>query len=149
MAVMTTPEENEALIRRYYKEGVDQGNVEVFDEFFAEDCIIHRPEAKGAIVGVEAFKRAFEKTLNIYSSIETTLNDVIATKDHVVCRLSHVATNRGDWTSRIGTHALAGKRSKWTCISIFKLRDGKIAEEWVCRDELGMLIELGVLGRAS
>jgi hypothetical protein len=28
---------------------------------------------------------------------------------------------------------------------MFRIRDGKIAEEWVCRDELGMLIQLGVV----
>jgi hypothetical protein len=28
---------------------------------------------------------------------------------------------------------------------MFRIRDGKIAEEWVCRDELGMLMQLGVV----
>jgi hypothetical protein len=28
---------------------------------------------------------------------------------------------------------------------MFRVCDGKIAEEWVCRDELGMLIRLGVV----
>jgi hypothetical protein len=28
---------------------------------------------------------------------------------------------------------------------MFRIRDGKNAEEWVCRDELGMLIQLGVV----
>jgi hypothetical protein len=32
---------------------------------------------------------------------------------------------------------------------IFRFHDGKIAEEWVSRDGLGMLIELGILERAK
>jgi predicted ester cyclase len=38
----------------------------------------------------------------------------------------------------------AGKTVTWSAIAIFRIRDGKIAEEWVNRDELGMSIELGV-----
>jgi len=32
---------------------------------------------------------------------------------------------------------------------MFRIRDGKIAEEWVCRDELGMLIQFGVVASAK
>jgi hypothetical protein len=28
---------------------------------------------------------------------------------------------------------------------MFRIQGGKIAEEWVCRDELGMLMQLGVV----
>jgi hypothetical protein len=31
----------------------------------------------------------------------------------------------------------------WTAIAQFRLKDGKIAEEWVMRDELGMLVQIG------
>jgi hypothetical protein len=59
--------------------------------------------------------------------------------------LSHRAINRGEWTSRLGKHAVAGKTVTWPAIAIFRFHDGKIAEEWVNRDELGMLIDLSVL----
>ena len=67
----------------------------------------------------------------------------------MACRLSHRAVNRGEWTSRLGTHAVAGKTVTWPAIAVFRLREGKIAEEWVSRDELGMLIELGVLAPSA
>jgi predicted ester cyclase len=56
--------------------------------------------------------------------------------------------NRGEWTSRLGRHAVAGKTVSSPAITILHIRNGKIAEEWVKRDELGMLIELGVLTSA-
>jgi predicted ester cyclase len=44
-----------------------------------------------------------------------------------------------------GALDVAGKPVSWPAIAIFRFREGKIAEEWASRDELGMLIEPGVL----
>jgi predicted ester cyclase len=143
---MTSIGYNKAFVRRYFDEVVDRGNVAPLDELFAADCIIHRPEAPEPIVGIEAFRRALGGILRTYSEFNTTIHDLIAEEDRVACRLSHRAVNRGEWTSRIGRHALGGRTVNWPAIAIFRFNDGKIAEEWVSRDELGMLIELGVLG---
>jgi predicted ester cyclase len=72
--------------------------------------------------------------------------ELVAENDLVVCHLSHRVVHRGgDWTSRLGMHTVAeGKVVTWSAITMFRIRNGKIAEEWVCRDELGMLIQLGV-----
>ena len=136
---------NKAIVRRYFEEALDKRNLDVLDEIVTRDCIIHRPEASEPIRGLEAFKHALEKILQVYSEFTTTIHDLIAEEDRVACRLSHRAVNRGEWTSRLGRHAVAGKTVSWPAIAIFRIRDGKIAEEWVNRDELGMLIELGVV----
>ena len=65
--------------------------------------------------------------------------------DRISCRLSHLAVHRDNWKSRIGYHEVAGKTVGWSAIANFRIEGDKIAEEWVCRDELGMLIELGVI----
>ena len=136
---------HKAIVRRYFEEALDKRRLDVLDEIVARDCIIHRPEASEPIRGLEAFRLTLERILQVYSEFKTTIHDLIAEEDRVVCRLSHQAVNRGEWTSRVGTHAVAGKTVTWPAIAIFRLHDGKIAEEWVSRDELGMLIELGVL----
>jgi len=136
---------NKTTVRRYFKEALDKRNLDVLDEIVITDCIIHRPEASEPISGLEAFKHALERILQVYSEFTTTIHDLIAEEDRVACRLSHRAVNRGDGTSLLGRHAVAGKIVSWPAIAIFRIRDGKIAEEWVSRDELGMLIELGVV----
>ncbi len=75
----------------------------------------------------------------------TTIHDLIANGDRVVSRLSHRVVFGGEWVSRLGRHSVAGRTVSWPAIAIFRFRDGKIAEEWVSRDELGMLIQLGVV----
>ena len=137
-------ESNKAIVRRYFEEVVDKRKLEILDEIVSMDCVIHRPEASEPIRGLEDFKHMLEAMLNVYSEFTTTIHELIAEEDRVACRLSHKAVNRGEWTSRLGKHPVTGKTVTWQAIAIFRLRDRKIAEEWVCRDELGMLIELGV-----
>ena len=136
---------NKATVRRYFEEALDKRNLAVLDEIVAIDCLIHRPEAQEPISGFTAFKQVLGNILQVYVEFSTTIHDLIAEDDRVACRLSHRAVNRGVWTSRLGRHDVAGKPVSWPAIAIFRFRDGKIAEEWVSRDELGMLIELGVL----
>ena len=138
-------ESKKKIVRRYFEEVLDKRNLDVLDEIVAADCMIHRPEASEPIRGREAFKHALKRILDVYGEFTTTIHDLIAEEDRVACRLSHRAVNRSEWTSRLGTHAVAGKTVTWLAIAIFRFRDGMIAEEWVSRDELGMLIELGVL----
>jgi len=138
-------ESNKTIVRRYFEEVLDKRKLDILDEIVTTDCIIHRPEASEPIRGLEAFKHALERILNAYTEFTTTIHDLIAEEDRVACRLSHRAVNSGEWTSRLSRHAVAGKTVSWPAIAIFRIRDGTIAEEWVSRDELGMLIDLGVL----
>lgn len=142
-------ESNKSIVRRYFEEVVDKRKLEILDEIVSMDCIIHRPEVSEPIRGLEAFRHALERILQVYSEFTTTIHDLIAEKDRVACRLTHRAVNRGEWTSRLGPHAVAGRTVTWRAMAIFRFHDGKIAEEWVSRDELGMLIELGILESAE
>lgn len=134
-----------AIVRRYFGEALDKRKLDVLDEIVAIDCLIHRPETQEPIRGLTAFKQCLEGILQAYSEFSTTIHDLIAEDDRVACRLSHRAMNRGEWTSRLGHHNVAGKPVSWPAIAIFRFRNGKIAEEWVSRDELGMLIQLGIV----
>ena len=138
-------ETNKAIVRRYFEEALDKRNLDVLDEIVAIDCVIHRPETSEAIYGREAFKNALEGILQTYSEFNTTIHDLVAEDNRVACRLSHQAVNREGWISRLGRHDVAGKPVNWQAMAIFHIRAGKIAEEWVSRDELGMLIQLDVL----
>jgi len=140
---------HKAIVRRYFEEALDQMNVAILDDIVTTDCIIHRPEVPEPIRGLAAFKQFFERIPQVYSELTTTIHDLLAEEDRVACRLSHRAVHRGEWISRLGRHAVGGKTVQWSAIAIFRLREGKIAEEWVYRDELGMLLDLGVVAPAA
>ena len=102
---------NNATVRRYFEEALDRRTLDVLDETVAIDCVIHRAEAQEPIRGLMAFKQGLEKILQVYSEFSTTIHDLIAEDDSVARRLSHRAVNRGQWTSRLGRHDVAGSRS--------------------------------------
>src|SRR5215213_7882020 len=127
---------NIAIARRYFSDMADKRSDKLLEELFTEDCIVHRPDVSAPIRGREAFREAWNRVVAPYSEHQTTIHEVIAENDLVVFRLSHRVVHRGGWTSRIGTHAVpAGQVVTWNAMAIFRIRDGKIAEEWVCRDE--------------
>jgi limonene-1,2-epoxide hydrolase len=136
---------NKAVVRRYFSDMADKRSDKLIEELFTEDCVVHRPEGSSALRGREVFREAWNRVVAPYSEHETTIHEVVAENDLVVCRLSHRVVHRGGgWTNRIGTHAVpAGKVVTWEAMAMFRIRDGKIAEEWICRDELGMLMQLG------
>lgn len=113
-------ESKKKIVRRYFEEVLDKRNLDVLDEIVAADCMIHRPETSEPIQGREAFKHALKRILDVYGEFTTTIHDLIAEEDRVACRLSHRAVNRSEWTSRLGTHAVAGKTVTWLAIAIFR-----------------------------
>lgn len=131
----------------YYTEIVDYGKLILLDETHSEDCVVHRPEEPGPIVGREAFKQVMGNFLNIYEELESTVHNLVEDDNYVATRASHVARPRMAWPSRIGLHDVSGKTVRWNSQAQFSFRDGKIVEEWISRDELGMLIDLEILNR--
>jgi steroid delta-isomerase-like uncharacterized protein len=138
---------NKALARRYFSEMVDKTSDKLLEELWAEDCVAHRPEIAETIRGREAFRRAFNRFVAPYREVVTTFHSLVAENDVVVAHLSHRGVHRGgEWISRLGSYPVAeGKVVTWSAVTTFRLRDGKIAEQWVCRDDLGLLLQLGVL----
>lgn len=73
------------------------------------------------------------------------MDDIFESGDRVVVRLKHQGTGKGVYRFRTGLQEINGKTLTWQAIVIFRMEDSKIAEEWVSRDELGMLLSAGIL----
>ena len=117
------PAANKAIARRYFSEMVDKRSDKLLEELWTEDCIVHRPEVSATIKGREAFREAFNRVVGPYSDFKTTIHELVADNDLVVCRLSHKVVHRGgNWTSRLGSHAVvAGKVVTWPSLTMFRV----------------------------
>ena len=131
------------VVLRYFHEVLDQRKVRLLEELFHPQCVIHRPEA--TLTGLEGIRGVVERNIAAFSKLETQVHDIFESGDRVTVRLTHRATGGGVLRSRLGIHDIRGKPVTWDAMAIFRLEKGKIVEEWVSRDELGILLRLGVI----
>ncbi len=134
---------NKAVIERYFREVLDQKKFDVMLDLMAPDAVLHRPGFD--VTGVNAAMQRLRGVLADYTAFSTELFDLIAEGDRVSVRVRHRTRVRPHaFRSRAGDVPIAAEQAlDWTAIAQFRLKDGKIAEEWVMRDELGMLVQMG------
>lgn len=130
-------------VRRYFHEVLDQGKVQLIEELFHPECVMHRPG--GSVAGIDAVRGVAERRKETFSEFETQIHDLFGSGDRLVARLSHRGVGGGLWRSRLGTHDITGKAVTWNAIAIFRFENRQIIEEWVTRDELAMLLQFGLV----
>ena len=138
-----TASTQQKLVLSYFHDVLDGRKLGLLDQMFQADCVIHRPE--GTINGVAGIRGFLERGLATFAKFETEVHDVVESGDRVVVRITHRGLGAGVFRSRLGDYDIKGKSVTWEATVIFRLKDGKLAEEWVNRDELGILLSAGVL----
>lgn len=134
------------VVRRYFHEVLDRGKVEVIEELFHPECVMHRPG--GTVIGIDSVRGVAERRKQTFSRFETQIDDIFGSGDRLAVRLIHRAVGGGMWQSRFGNYDVSGKPVTWNAIAIFRLENRRIIEEWVTRDELGMILQFGFLNQA-
>jgi predicted ester cyclase len=135
------------LVRRYFHEILDQGRVELVEEIFHAQCVMHRPG--GTVVGIDNVCGVAARRRETFSQFETEIHDIFGSGDRLVARLTHRGVGGGIWRSRLGNYDVTGKAVTWNAIAIFRFEEQKIIEEWVSRDELAMVLQFGILEPAA
>jgi predicted ester cyclase len=149
MSLDESLERNKALVRRYFDEVLDAKRTEVVYELFAPDCRVQFPHEPEPRLGVETVYASLEAASARQSSMVSHLEHIIAEGDLVAVRLRHDVTFNTIIPTRNGTLDATGKSVSWVAHVFFRVRDGKIVEEWVQRDEAGILQQLGGLPAPS
>ena len=132
-------EENKAVLRRLYEEVWSQGNLATVDELLAVDYVLHDPAH--LVRGPEGFKAYVSAFRAAFPDLHATIEDQIAEEGKVAMRFTVRATHRGEFQGLPPTN----RQVILTGIDIQRIADGKIVENWVNLDALGMLQQLGVL----
>ena len=134
-------EENKAVSRRVAEEVFNGGNVDLVDELYAPDYVLHDPSLPEDLHGPEGIKRYAAMTLGAFPDIRVAVEDQVAEGDKVVSRWTATGTHTGDLMGIPPT----GRRVEISGVTINRFSGGKIAEDWYQSDDLGMMQQLGVV----
>ena len=131
-------EQNKEVVKRYWDGKWNARNPGILDELMKPDVVYHGTSME--MHGVEEYKQVYNMYRSGLHDTQITIEELIAEGDKVMTRLSMSAVHKGD----LGGIPPTGKSMTSTVFTVFRLVDGKIAEEWEILDELGMMHQLGM-----
>jgi steroid delta-isomerase-like uncharacterized protein len=133
-------EQNKAIVRRLFEESW-KGNLDVVDELTAGDYIGHDPANPEPLRGPEAVKEFITTYRAAFPDARITVEQQLAEGDLVATRWSGRGTHEGEL---MGIQA-TGKQVSVSGLTISRLLDGKIVEQFENWDTLGMLQQLDAI----
>ena len=140
MAQDTTPAQNEAMIRAYIEEVFNGHHLDSLEKYWAEEMMSHWM-GQETLRGLSAWREGMTGFLTAFPDAVYTLDDLFCAGDRGVWRGSWKATQRGEWEGI----APSGHNAQWTVIIIGRFVDGKLVEDWVEYDRLGLFRQLGAI----
>ena len=141
----TSSADNKAIVLRLIEEVLSKGNLSVADELLDVNFVLHLPGSSEPLRGVEGLKRAAEVFRSGFPDRRFLVEDVISEGDKVAVRAVQQGTHQGVFQGINPT----GKQVNVTAIAIFRVVNGKIAEEWLSSDRLGLLQQIGSIPAPS
>jgi steroid delta-isomerase-like uncharacterized protein len=138
-------DQNKTLVRRFYEEVENQGNLALVDELFATDFAdVYNTAAPFPVRGREGIKQLATALRNMMD-LHITIEDLVAEGDKVVARFSSRSTHKHEFMGVAPT----GKQFTGAGVEIFRIANGKIIERWVFVDMVPMMRALGVIPPAG
>ncbi len=128
---------------RVGKEGIETGDDQVLDAYFAKDFVFHGP---GGDLNLAQLKEVFSNYRNALTGFTITREQIIVEGNYVGARNTFTGTFDQELKqSPVGPIKPTGKPVKWEVVNTFRYNDeGLLAEEWVQTDNITFLKQFGV-----
>ena len=138
LACRETEADRKAVARRVFNEIFNEGRFDVAKEIYARDFVNHGVSRD---VGLEEDQAAARGWKAAFPDLKMNVLMVTAEGDLVTVVWRGEGTNTGSGNGLPAT----GRKLSGRGITIWRIRDGKIHEEWSEFDQLRILTQLGLL----
>jgi steroid delta-isomerase-like uncharacterized protein len=128
---------NVALVKESL-EALNAGDTERLLAAVAPDIVIHYAEMAEPLQGRETWRQGFDLMKRAFPDLRAHVDDIVAADDKVALRLRLSGTHQGDFQGVPTT----GRTVDYVSHEFYRVRDGVIAEEWICSDLASLFRQL-------
>ena len=141
------PQSSTELVTRYFDDIINRRDYAVCDQIIASDYTEHatapfgRAEP-GRVDGPRATRESIEWLVAQFPDIHMTIEAIVSDGDTVAVRALSEGTNLGKLNGVLPPtgRRFAARQSHW-----FKAEHGRLVEHWATREDLPVMIQLGVI----
>lgn len=131
-------DENKAVAKRAFEEILSRGRFDLAEQLYAKDFVNHGVRQNASLEEDQAALKGWHQA---FSDISIVPEKLIAEGDLVAIYWIARGTNTGTGNGLPAT----GKKAELAGITIWRIVDGKIREEWSAFDQLSLMQQLGLL----
>jgi len=133
-----TEEQAQAILSQY-REARNTADLDLLDEIYASDVVVHDYSAPEDIRGLDALKSFYAESHAGFPDFRIRFDDVLVAEDQIVSRWTIEATHTGTLRGMPPT----GRHVTFSGVAIDRIEGGKVVEEWVYFNVLDLLEQLG------
>lgn len=140
---------SKALIHRLYDEAINRQDAAAAAAFYTLDAVNHR-----RTVGRAGMQKVFEALFSTFPDFHYRIEEETAEGERIVCRVVMTGTHRGlptalpeIFSGMLKGVAPTGRQVEVLQFHSFRVQGTLISEHAAVRDDLGMVIQLGLVQR--
>jgi predicted ester cyclase len=135
----TAPAAAKAAVRRFVA-GFNRKDPEALAREYGDGYVLDFPGGPKA-EGIAGIKQAAGEFIAAFPDLQFTVDDLVAQGGYVVWRWQMTATHKGN----LGPFLASNKPVHLSGISLLRVHDGKIVEDRVRADMIGLLQQIGAI----
>lgn len=135
-----TLEANKAVAKRVFEEIFNQGQFDVANEIYSPSFVNHAHHHHD--IGLKRDQDSARAWKSAFSDSKMTVNLAVAEGDLVAVLWTGTGTNTGEWNGIPAT----GQKGELRGITIWRIQNGRITEEWSEFDRADILKQLRPTG---
>ena len=125
----TSPEANIELLRAGFDD-LNAGDLDACVARATPDLVMNLAELPEPMRGTAIWRQNAEMMKRAFPDLHAHIDDIFASQDRVAVRVTFTGTHSGEFLGIPAT----GRSIRYVSHEIYRVADGRIAEEWLCSD---------------
>ena len=137
-SITATPDANIALMQSAFA-ALNRKDLDTCVSLLAPNFIINLAGMPAAMHGADSWRGNVEMMTQAFGDLQIHVEDIFAAGDRVAVRARLTGTHTGEFLG----HAATGSPVDYVSNELYRIADGRIAEEWICSDTLTLMRQIG------